>query len=111
MKEDCIFCKIINNEIPSTRVYEDDTIIAFNDINPIAPVHILVVPKVHINSLMELENNELLIHILEVIKQIAKEQGIDKDGFRVVTNIGENAGQEVKHLHFHILGGTKLGIK
>lgn len=111
MKEDCIFCKIINNEIPSTRVYEDDTIIAFNDINPIAPVHILVVPKVHINSLMELENNELLIHILEVIKQIAKEQGIDKDGFRVVTNIGENAGQEVKHLHFHILGGTKLGVK
>lgn len=111
MKEDCIFCKIINNEIPSTRVYEDDTIIAFNDINPIAPVHILVVPKVHINSLMELENNELLIHILEVIKQIAKEQGIDKDGFRVVTNIGENAGQEVKHIHFHILGGTKLGVK
>lgn len=111
MKEDCIFCKIINNEIPSTRVYEDDTIIAFNDINPIAPVHILVVPKVHINSLMELENNELLKHILEVIKQIAKEQNIDKDGFRVVTNIGENAGQEVKHLHFHILGGTKLGVK
>ncbi len=110
MKEDCIFCKIINNEIPSTKVYEDDTLIAFNDINPIAPVHILVVPKVHVENLMELEDNELLVHIVEVIKQIAKEQGIDKEGFRVVTNNGENAGQEVKHLHFHILGGKKLGV-
>lgn len=110
MKDDCIFCKIINNEIPSTKVYEDDTIIAFNDINPIAPIHILVVPKVHIESLMELEDKELLNHIIEVIKSIAKEQKIDKDGFRVVTNIGENAGQEVKHLHFHVIGGKKLGV-
>lgn len=110
MKDDCIFCKIINNEIPSTKVYEDDTIIAFNDINPIAPIHILVVPKVHIESLMELEDKELLNHIIEVIKIIAKEQKIDKDGFRVVTNIGENAGQEVKHLHFHVIGGKKLGV-
>ena len=110
MKEDCIFCKIINNEIPSTKVYEDDTLIAFNDINPLAPIHILVVPKIHIENLMELEDNELLVHIVEVIKQIAKEQGIDKEGFRVVTNNGENAGQEVKHLHFHILGGKKLGV-
>ena len=110
MKDDCIFCKIINNEIPSTKVYEDDKIIAFNDINPIAPIHVLIVPKVHIESLMELEDNELLSHILEVIKKIAKEQNIDKDGFRVVTNIGENAGQQVKHLHFHIIGGKKLGI-
>lgn len=110
MKDDCIFCKIVNNEIPSTKVYEDDTIIAFNDINPIAPIHILVVPKVHIESLMELEDKELLNHIIEVIKIIAKEQKIDKDGFRVVTNIGENAGQEVKHLHFHVIGGKKLGV-
>lgn len=110
MKDDCIFCKIINNEIPSTKVYEDDTVIAFNDINPIAPIHILVVPKVHIENLMELEDNELLTHIIEVIKQIAKNQGLDKEGFRVVTNNGENAGQVVKHLHFHILGGKKLGV-
>ncbi len=110
MKEDCIFCKIINNEIPSTKVYEDDTVIAFNDINPKAPIHILVVPKVHIESLMELEDNSLLSHIVEVIKQIARDKKLDEDGFRVVTNIGENAGQEVKHLHFHILGGKKLGV-
>lgn len=110
MKDDCIFCKIINNEIPSTKVYEDDTVIAFNDINPLAPIHILVVPKIHIENLMELENNELLAHLVEVIKKIAIEQGLDKDGFRVVTNNGENAGQVVKHLHFHILGGKKLGI-
>lgn len=111
MKEDCIFCKIINNEIPSTKVYEDDKIIAFNDIEPLAPIHILVVPKVHIESLMDLEDKELSIHILEVIKQIAKERNIDKDGFRVVTNIGENAGQTVKHIHFHILAGKKLGVR
>ena len=110
MREDCIFCKIINNEIPSTKVYEDDTVIAFNDINPVAPVHILVVPKVHIENLMELEDNELLAHIVEVIKHIAKEKGLDQDGFRVVTNNGENAGQAVKHLHFHIIGGKKLGV-
>ncbi len=110
MKDDCIFCKIINNEIPSTKVYEDDTVIAFNDINPLAPIHILVVPKIHIENLMELENNELLAHLVEVIKKIAIEQGLDKDGFRVVTNNGENAGQVVKHLHFHILGGKKLEI-
>ena len=110
MKDDCIFCKIINNEIPSTKVYEDDTVIAFNDINPLAPIHILVVPKIHIENLMELENNELLAHLVEVIKKIAIKQGLDKDGFRVVTNNGENAGQVVKHLHFHILGGKKLEI-
>ena len=110
MKDDCIFCKIINNEIPSTKVYEDDTVIAFNDINPLAPIHILVVPKIHIENLMELEDNELLAHLVEVIKKIAIEQGLDKDGFRVVTNNGENAGQVVKHLHFHILGGKKLEI-
>ena len=106
--EDCIFCKIIKGEIPSTKVYEDEKVIAFNDINPIAPIHILVVPKIHIDSLIELEDEELLIHIHKVIKQIAKDEGLYEKGFRVLTNIGEDGGQAVKHLHFHILGGTKL---
>ena len=106
--EDCIFCKIINGDIPSKKVYEDEKVIAFNDINPIAPIHILVVPKKHIDSLIELEDEELLIHIHKIIKQIAKDKGLDEKGFRVLTNIGEDGGQAVKHLHFHILGGTKL---
>lgn len=106
--ENCVFCKIVRGEIPSTKVYEDDKVLAFKDIEPIAPIHILVIPKVHIKSLMELEEDELLVHIHKVIKQIAKEQGIDEKGFRVLTNVGEDGGQAVKHLHFHILGGTKL---
>ena len=111
--ENCIFCKIINKEIPSSIVYEDDKIIAFWDVNPLAPVHILVIPKKHIASLVELsEEDEALVgKIYTVINKIAKQEGIDKDGFRVVVNCGENGGQEVKHLHFHILGGKKLGIK
>lgn len=106
--ENCVFCKIVKGEIPSTKVYEDDKVLAFKDIEPIAPIHILVIPKVHIKSLMELEEDELLVHIHKVIKQIAKEQGIYEKGFRVLTNVGEDGGQAVKHLHFHILGGTKL---
>lgn len=106
--EDCVFCKIVNGEIPSNKVYEDDTVLAFHDIQPIAPIHILVIPKQHVNSLMELENSELLNHLIDVVKQIAREQGLDEKGFRLVTNIGEDGGQAVKHLHFHILGGTKL---
>src|SRR5574344_2355986 len=108
MDEDCVFCKIVKGEIPSTKVYEYEDIISFNDINPIAPIHILLVPKKHILSIMELEDEKLLSHILKVIKQIAKEKGLDEKGFRVVTNIGEDGGQAVKHLHFHILGGMKL---
>ena len=110
---DCIFCKIINKEIPSSIVYEDNEILAFKDINPIAPVHILVIPKKHIESLINLEQcDELLIgKIYTVINKIAKQEGIDESGFRVVVNCGEDGGQEVKHLHFHILGGKKLGVK
>lgn len=106
--ENCIFCKIVKGEIPSTKVYEDDKVLAFKDIEPAAPVHILVIPKVHVTSLLELEDDELLIHINKVIKQVARKQGIAESGFRVLTNIGENGGQAVKHLHFHILGGAKL---
>lgn len=111
--EDCIFCKIIKGQIPSTIVYEDSDIIAFRDVNPQAPVHILVIPKKHISSLIDLkEEDELLIgKIYTVINKIAKKEEINEDGFRVIVNCGENGGQEVKHLHFHILGGKKLGLK
>lgn len=109
---DCIFCKIAAGEIPSTKVYEDDKVLAFRDINPLAPVHILVIPKNHIESAAEItaDNSAVVAHIFEVIANIAKEQGIDKDGFRVVSNCGENGCQSVKHLHFHILGGKKLDV-
>lgn len=111
--DDCIFCKIIKKEIPSSIVYEDSEILAFRDINPVAPVHILVIPKKHISSLIDLnKEDELLIgRIYTVINKIAKQEEIDEKGFRVVVNCGEDGGQEVKHLHFHILGGKKLGIK
>ena len=108
--EDCIFCKIVKGEIPSKKVYEDDEILAFYDINPIAKVHVLVIPKMHIKSLQELkeENKDLLFHLFEKINEVAKIVGVDKTGFRVISNVGEDAGQAVKHLHFHILGGEKL---
>lgn len=111
--EDCIFCKIIKREIPSSIVYEDSEIIAFRDVNPQAPVHILVIPKKHISALINLkEEDELLIgKIYTVINKIVKQEGIDERGFRVIVNCGEDGGQEVKHLHFHILGGKKLGTK
>lgn len=109
---DCIFCKIAAGEIPSTKVYEDDRVLAFKDINPLAPVHILVIPKTHIESAAHItaDNSAVIAHIFEVIAQIAKEQGIDNEGFRVVSNCGENGCQSVKHLHFHILGGKKLDV-
>lgn len=111
--EDCIFCKIVKGEIPSSKIYEDEDILAFKDINPVTPVHILVIPKKHIESLnnIEIEDEKLLGKIFLTIKKIAKEQGIAEKGYRVVNNCGEDGGQEVKHLHFHILGGKKLGTK
>ena len=110
--EDCIFCKIINKQIPSQIVYEDDEIIAFKDIQPVAPVHVLVVPKKHIPSVLELseEDKAIIGKIYTVIQKLAVELGVDKEGFRVVTNCGENAGQTVKHIHFHLLGGKKLAL-
>lgn len=109
---DCLFCKIINKEIPSQIVYEDDDILAFSDIAPKAPTHVLVIPKKHIESHAQLaeEDSELLGKIHMVINQIAKERGILDKGYRVVINCGEDGGQEVKHLHFHLLGGKKLDI-
>ncbi len=108
----CLFCKIIAGEIPSTKVYEDDSVLAFRDIAPQAPTHILVIPKAHIGSVAEIsaENSPVVAHIFEVIPQIAKAEGLD-GGYRVVSNCGDDAGQTVHHLHFHILGGKKLALE
>lgn len=109
---DCIFCKIAAGEIPSQKVYEDEQVLAFRDINPMAKVHILVIPKTHIDSVAEItqENAPLVAHIFTVIAKIAREQGLT-EGFRVVSNCGPAAGQSVKHLHFHILGGQQLSLE
>lgn len=106
---DCIFCKIIAGEIPSSKVYEDDQILAFNDINPQTPVHILVIPKRHIRSMDEItpENSAVVAHIFETIPRIAAKAGL-ANGYRVISNCGDDACQSVKHLHFHIMGGRQL---
>ena len=106
--DDCIFCKIVNGEIPSTKVYEDELILAMEDIDPVAPVHTLVIPKKHINSFMELDDPELEHSLNKAIKEVAKIKGVTDAGFRLITNIGEDGGQAVKHLHFHVLGGRKM---
>ena len=109
---DCLFCKIVAGEIPSTKVYEDELCYAFRDIAPLAPTHILVIPKTHIGSVAEItaENSAVVAHIFEVIAKIAKAEGLE-NGYRVVSNCGEDAGQTVHHLHFHILGGKKLNME
>jgi histidine triad (HIT) family protein len=103
---DCLFCKIAAGEIPSKKVYEDEQVYAFYDIEPQAPVHVLLIPKAHIASAAEItaENSAVVSHIFEVAAQIAKELKLD-DGFRIVSNCGESAGQTVGHLHFHLMGG------
>ena len=111
--EDCLFCKIIKGEIPSTKVYEDGNVLAFKDINPAAPIHILVIPKKHIESLahMQKEDEAIVGKIYGVINKIAEEKGFKDNGYRVIVNCGKDAGQEVMHLHFHILAGAKFGDK
>ena len=108
--KDCLFCKIAGGEIKSGIVYMDDKVCAFNDINPRAPVHILIVPKKHIEGVTSLEDEdrEIIGHILLVAKRLAMEKSIFETGFRVLVNSGANAGQVVEHLHFHLLGGGKL---
>ncbi len=107
---DCIFCKIISGEIPSNKAYEDDKVLAFYDLEPQAPVHILIVPKEHIACAADItpENSAVIAHIFEVAAIIAKEKGLD-DGFRIVNNCGDSAGQTVKHIHFHLMGGRDFG--
>lgn len=108
---DCLFCKIIAGEIPSTKVYEDDTVYAFLDIEPQAPTHIIIIPKAHIASGNDLtdDNAEVVGHIFAVAAKLAKEQGFAENGWRIVNNCGKDGGQTVGHLHFHLLAGRNLG--
>lgn len=109
---DCLFCKIINGDINSSKVYENEYVYAFKDINPNAKVHVLVVPKTHIDSVdcADFSNICAIVKVIEAIPVVAKECGLE-NGYRVITNVGEDGGQSVKHLHFHILGGEKLPVK
>jgi len=103
----CIFCKIVDGEIPSNKILEDENFLAFHDINPAAPVHVLVIPKEHIDSFNNI-NSETMAKMTLFIQEVAKIMGLNENGYRLITNIGDDGGQEVKHLHFHILGGGKL---
>jgi len=108
---DCIFCKIISGEIDSDKLYDDEDLVAFNDISPQAPTHILIVPKKHIPTILDLEDADrsLVGKVYLVAKQLARERGLDESGYRVVVNCLEGAGQAVFHIHFHLLGGRELG--
>ena len=110
--KDCIFCKIIKGEIPSSKIYENEYVYAFNDITPKAKVHILVIPKIHIKDLNDIssDNVDYITNIMSSIKEIAKITNIHDTGYRVISNVGNDGGQEVYHLHFHILGGEKLNF-
>jgi histidine triad (HIT) family protein len=111
--DDCIFCKIARKEIPSSIVYEDDKVLAFKDINPVAPVHVLIIPKEHISGVTGLneKNASVIADIHLAAAKTAEKLGIDKDGFRMITNCGKNAGQTVFHLHYHLIGGINMGAK
>ena len=108
--EDCIFCKIINKEIPASIVFEDEKMIAFNDINPQAPIHILLIPREHFASINDIpeEKNSILSHLLLKARQIAQEKGIAEKGYRIVLNTEKDSGQEVFHIHLHLLGGRRM---
>lgn len=107
---ECVFCSIAKGAIPATRVYEDEWIIAFQDIHPAAPIHILIIPREHLGSILDVrsENAGLFSAVLNAVRTIASEKGIEESGFRLVTNCGEDAGQTVPHLHFHLLGGRPM---
>ncbi len=106
----CIFCKIANKEIPTEIIYENNGIIAFKDVKPVAPVHILVISKLHIPSVnhLELKDKALMGELIFAAQKIAKEQNVDRSGYRLILNIGKDAGQTVNHLHLHLIGGQKL---
>lgn len=108
--ENCIFCKIVKGEIPSKKVYEDELILVFKDISPEAPTHVLIIPKKHIKSLNDLNENDanIIAHIYIKLKELAQQLGIKENGYRIVSNCGEHGGQTVEHIHFHLLGGRSL---
>lgn len=105
---DCVFCKIVAGEIPSKRLYEDEKIIVINDLNPGAPIHVLIIPKEHTQSILT-ASDDIVVHVKKKLPEIVKQLGIAEKGFRVVINTGEDGGQSVPHLHFHVLGGKALG--
>lgn len=109
-EKSCIFCRIVSGELPSEKVYEDDLVTAFKDINPAAPVHILVIPNRHISSLAHIQESdqELFGHLLVTFAKVAASQGLDRRGYRLVVNTGDDGGQEVGHIHFHLLGGRRM---
>ncbi len=104
----CIFCKIVNNEVPSNKVYEDDLVLAFDDVQPLAPVHTIVIPKKHYSGINDLDDREIWFAMLRAAQEVAKRKGVDQSGYRLVINSGEHGTQIVKHLHLHILGGRQL---
>lgn len=108
---DCLFCGIIDGKVKGSVVYQDGSVVAFKDINPKAPVHLLIIPRKHIASVLDLqgEDRELIGDVFTVASKLARDNGVDRDGFRVVVNCGPNAGQSVDHIHFHLLGGRSLG--
>jgi histidine triad (HIT) family protein len=108
--DECIFCQIVNKDIPAKIVYEDDNILAFDDINPQAPVHVLLIPKEHFTSLEDIpeESKDLFGHILIIARQVASEKGVKESGYRIVLNTGRDSGQDVFHIHFHLLGGISM---
>ncbi len=103
----CLFCKLVNGEIPSNKVLEDENFIAFHDINPIAPIHLLIIPKIHVEKFQDVKA-EMMAEMTLFIQQVAQKMELDSSGYRLVTNNGSDGGQEVLHLHFHLLGGTRL---
>jgi histidine triad (HIT) family protein len=110
LKDDCLFCKIIKGEIPCNKVYEDENVFAFKDINPQAPVHILIIPKIHIEKVADLDNSnkECVSNLVMIANKLADELGITEAGYRLVVNCNKDAGQDVFHLHVHLLGGRKF---
>ena len=107
---DCLFCKIVAGEIPSTKIYEDDKVYAFRDIHPQAPVHVLIVPKKHMSNILECDG-ETAAALTDAIRVIARQEGVDQSGFRVISNCGRDGAQSVNHLHVHLLGGAALSEK
>lgn len=109
--EDCLFCRIVSGEIPSDKIYEDDKVLAFRDIDPKAPVHVLIIPKKHFKSVMDAqgEDAEYITALFDTARRVADELGVSDSGFRLVINTGRDGGQTVPHLHIHLLGGRELG--
>lgn len=107
-KDDCLFCKIVEGEIPSTKVYEDDYVLAFEDVSPMMPVHVLIVPKDHYGNIIDGIPDDTMAHLMHAVEDVAKIKGVDKSGFRVVINTNDDACQTVHHVHVHVLGGAKM---